>query len=83
MEQKKILFNFYIDPKMKDDLQDKLERLIGEKPKGTIAALIRVYLKMFLTTPDEKINPMLLEAINAEYEYSAKLNKRSRLWVNI
>ena len=78
MPQQKILFNFYIDPSMKKELQDKLEELIGEKPKGTIAALIRVQLKQFLATPNEKINPLLLQAIDAEYEYSAKLNKRSR-----
>ena len=78
MPQQKIWFNFYIDPSMKKELQDKLEELIGEKPKGTIAALIRVQLKQFLATPNEKINPLLLQAIDAEYEYSAKLNKRSR-----
>lgn len=76
--QTKRLFNFYLDDTTKNMAQDKLERLIGEKPKGTLAALIRVQLKQFLATPDDKVNPLLLDAIEAEYEYSAKLNKRSR-----
>jgi hypothetical protein len=29
------------------------------------------------------VNPLLVEAIAAEYEYSQKLNKRSRLWKHI
>lgn len=77
MERKR-LFNFYLDDDIRNEANDKLERIIGEKPKGTLAALIRVLLKQFLATPDEKINPLLIQAIEAEYEYSAKLNKRSR-----
>ena len=78
MEPKR-LYNFYLDPQMKQELNEKLERLVGEKPKGSLAALIRVQLKQFLATPDEKVNPLLVQAIDAEYEYSAKLNKRSRM----
>jgi hypothetical protein len=74
----KRLFNFYLDDDVRDEVTEKLERLIGEKPKGTVSALIRVLLKQFLATPDDKVNPLLLSAIDAEYEYSAKLNKRSR-----
>ena len=75
----KRLYNFYLDPQMKTELNEKLERLIGEKPKGSLASLIRVQLKQFLSTPDENVNPLLIQAIDAEYEYSAKLNKRSRM----
>ena len=78
MPEKKILYNFYIEPSVKKALTDKLEDLIGEKPKGTLAALIRVQLKQFLMTPNSQIKSELLEAIDAEYEYTAKLNKRSR-----
>ena len=74
----KRLFNFYLGDDVRDSVNDKLERLIGEKPKGTLASLIRVLLKQFIATPDEKVSPLLLQAIEAEYEYSAKLNKRSR-----
>ena len=75
----KSLFNFYLDDDIKAETQSKLTRLAGGQPKGQVAALIRVLLKQFVATPDDKINPLLIEAIAAEYEYSAKKNKRSRL----
>ena len=76
---KKDLFNFYLDSTVKETVQSKLIRLTGDKPKGQLAALIRVLLKQFAATPDDKINPLLIDAINAEYEYSQRLNKRSNL----
>lgn len=75
----KTLFNFYLDDEIKEKTQAKISRLIGDQPKGQVAALIRVLLRQFVATPDDKVNPLLLEAIAAEYEYSTKLNKRSRL----
>lgn len=77
--EKKTLFNFYLDDDDKQQAIDKLIRLSGDRPKGQLAALLRVLLKQFIATPDDKINPLLIEAIAAEYEYSAKLNKRSKL----
>ena len=79
MPRSKSLFNFYLDDELKTQVQSKITRLIGDQPKGQVAALIRVLLRQFVATPDEKTNKLLLEAIAAEYEYSAKLNKRSRL----
>lgn len=76
---KKHLFNFYLDDDVKKEAQEKLVRLRDDQPKGQLAALIRVLLKQFVMTPDEKVNPLLIEAIAAEYEYSQTLNKRSRL----
>lgn len=76
---KKSLFNFYLDEEVKEQAQAKLLRLTGDKPKGQLAALIRILLKQFIMTPDEKINPLLIQAIDAEYEYSQKLNKRSNM----
>lgn len=76
---KKSLFNFYLDDEVKEQVQAKLLRLTGDKPKGQVAALIRILLKQFAMTPDEKINPLLIQAIDAEYEYSQKLNKRSNM----
>ena len=76
----KNLFNFYLDDDVKQEAVEKLVRLSGDKPKGQLAALIRVLLRQFIATPDEKVNKLLIEAVAAEYEYSAKLNKRSRLW---
>ena len=75
----KSLYNFYLDDNMKKQLQEKLTRLLGEQEKGALAALIRTLLEQFLATPDDKVNPLLTQAIYAEFEYSQKLNKRSRL----
>ena len=75
----KSLFNFYLDDDLKEKVQCKISRLAGDQPKGQVAALIRVLLRQFAATPDDKVNPLLIEAIAAEYEYSTKLNKRSRL----
>jgi hypothetical protein len=75
----KSLFNFYLDDDLKGKVQAKISRLAGDQPKGQVAALIRVLLRQFAATPDDKVNPLLIEAIAAEYEYSTKLNKRSRL----
>ena len=75
---KKHLFNFYLDDDVKAAAQEKLIRLRHDEPKGQLAALIRVLLKQFVMTPDEKVNPLLIDAIAAEYEYSQTLNKRSR-----
>lgn len=73
------LFNFYITDELKDDIQDKLAELLGEKSKGQMAALIRVLLKQFAATPNNKINPLVVAAIDAEYTYSKIKNKRSAL----
>lgn len=75
----KRLVNFYCDEDVKNEVELKLVRLCGKRNKGQMSALIRVLLKQFVATPDEKVNPLLLDAIDAEYEYSAKLNKRSKL----
>lgn len=79
MTMSKSLFNFYLDNITKKQAIAKLNRLVGEQNKGQLAALIRVLLKQFVATPDEKVNKLLIEAIAAEYEYSTKLNKRSNL----
>lgn len=79
MAMSKSLFNFYLDDITKKQAIAKLNRLVGEQNKGQLAALIRVLLKQFVATPDEKVNKLLIEAIAAEYEYSTKLNKRSNL----
>lgn len=76
---RKNLFNFYLDDDVKQQATLKLIRLSGDKPKGQLAALLRVLLRQFIATPDDKVNPLLIEAIAAEYEYSQSLNKRSNL----
>lgn len=76
---KKSLFNFYFDDDDKENAINKLIRICGKKEKGQLASLLRVLIKQFIATPDEKVNPLLIQSIEAEYEYSKTLNKRSRL----
>lgn len=75
----KILSNFYIEEKEKKAAEEKLERLCGRQTKGQFSSFLRVMVKQFLATPDEKVNPLLIEAIEAEYVYSQTLNKRSKM----
>lgn len=75
----KELYNFYLDNDLKDSINAKLDRLIGYTEKGKLSALIRILLRHFDATPDDKVSPLLIRAIDAEYTYSAKKNKRSKL----
>lgn len=75
----KILYNFYIEEQDKVSAEHKLIALCGKQEKGQLASLIRVLLKQFLATPDDKVNPLLVKAIEAEYVYNQKLNKRSKM----
>lgn len=75
----KILTNFYIEENDKQAAIDKLNRLNGATNKGQFASLLRVMVKQFIATPDEKINPLLLQAIDAEYVQCQTLNKRSKM----
>lgn len=76
----KSLFNFYLDDRDKDNAIKKLARLSKDiRNKGALASLLRVLVKQFIATPDALVNPLLIEAIDAEYEYSEKKNKRSML----
>ena len=77
--ERKSLFNFYLDDDLKKDAINKINRLAGGKPKGQLASLLRILLRQFVMTPDEKINPLVVEALDAEYEYSQTKNKRSNL----
>lgn len=79
MNDKKSLFNFYLNDDVKEKCTVKLERLCGKKEKGQLASLIRVLLNQFAVTPDDKVDKLLLESINAEYMYTQTKNKRSRL----
>lgn len=75
----KVLYNFYIDEHDKASAEHKLIALCGKQEKGQLASLIRVLLKQFIATPDDKVNPLLVKAIEAEYVYNQKLNKRSKM----
>ena len=75
----KQLFNFYLEDCDKINATEKLNRLLGEQAKGQLASLLRVMLKQFLYTPDDKVSKDLLEAVSEEYTYSTIKNKRSKL----
>lgn len=74
----KNLFNFYLDDDVKKKATEKIERLAGEKSKGQLAALIRVLLKRFLYSDDEKLKDIIAD-LESEYTYSTTKNKRSKL----
>lgn len=71
----KSLFNFYLEDEMEQELDKKLARLLGTQNKGQKAALIRVLIKQFIFTPDKRVNPLLIKAIQEEYVYSTRLKK--------
>ena len=75
----KQLFNFYLEDSDKKAAMEKLKRLKGDNSKGQLAADLRVMIKLFIATPDEKVNKDILEAEDAEYVYNTYKNKRSYL----
>ena len=75
----KSLFNFYLDDNDKLAITEKLERISGKKEKGQRASFLRIQVKLFLATPDDKVNRTLIDAIDAEYVTSVKSNKRSKM----
>lgn len=68
----KALFNFYLSKQEKEKAIEKLNRVCaikGEvKPKGFLAAFLRVQIKLFNLTPIDKIDPNLIDAVIAEFE---------------
>lgn len=73
------LFNFYVDDDDKAKAIEKLDRLCGNSTKGKLAAFLRIQIKKFNATPDDKITKELLEAVDAEYVMCKNRNKRSAL----
>ena len=73
------LFNFYVDDDDKAKAISKLDRLCGNSTKGKLAAFLRIQIKKFNATPDDKITKELLEAVDAEYVMCKNRNKRSAL----
>lgn len=76
---KKNLFNFYLDDDDKQAAIDKLNRLVGDTSKGKLAAMMRVCIKAFVMTPDDKIKKDFIEAVQGEYTYNQDKTKRSKL----
>lgn len=77
MESRMDLFNFYLDHETKKQCIVKLQELIPDATKGTLAALIRTLLWQFAHT--ENINPKLVEAVKLNYVMSKNRNKRSNM----
>ena len=73
------LFNFYLDDEDKAKAVDKLDRLCGNTSKGKLAAFLRIQIKKFNLTPDEKITRELIEAIDDAYVMCKNRNKRSSM----
>lgn len=73
------LFNFYLDDGDKQAAIDKLNRLVGDTSKGKLAAMMRVCIKAFIMTPDDKVKKDFIEAIQGEYTFCKDKNKRSNL----
>ena len=60
-------------------ITEKIERISGKKEKGQLASFLRIQVKLFLATPDEKVDRTLINAIDAEYTTTVKSNKRSKM----
>ena len=73
------LFSLYLDDEDKAKAVDKLDRLCGNTSKGKLAAFLRIQIKKFNLTPDEKITRELIEVIYAEYVMCKNRNKRSSM----
>lgn len=73
------LFNFYVDDDDKAKAIAKLDRLCGNTTKGKLAAFLRVQIKKFNLTPDDKVSKDLLEAVETEYVMCKDKNNRRSL----
>lgn len=78
--QKMQLYAFYVDDETKLAVEQRLSMLVPDVKKGVMAALLRVLLREFVALPfDDASLTSLQEKLEAEYVYSTKKNKRSRL----
>lgn len=78
--QKMQLYAFYVDDETKLAVEQRLSMLVPEAKKGAMAALIRVLLREFVALPFDDVSlTSLQEKLEAEYVYSTKKNKRSKL----
>lgn len=78
--QKMQLYAFYLDDETRLAVEQRLSMLVPDAKKGAMAALIRVLLREFVALPfDDHSLTSLQEKLEAEYVYSTKKNKRSRL----
>lgn len=69
----------YIDESTLAKVQSRLASLNIEAPKGAVAATVRVMLRLFADTLPVPPAQELAALIEAEYTYTTKKNKRSKL----
>ena len=78
--QKMQLYAFYVDDETRLAVEQRLSMLVPDAKKGAMAALIRVLLREFVALPFDDVSlTSLQEKLEAEYIYSTKKNKRSKL----
>lgn len=78
--QKMQLYAFYLDEPTRLAIEQRLSTLVPDAKKGVMAALIRVLLREFVALPfDDHSLTSLQEKLEAEYVYSTKKNKRSKM----
>lgn len=78
--QKMQLYAFYVDEQTRLTVEQRLSMLVPDVKKGAMAALLRVLLREFVALPfDDASLTSLQEKLEAEYIYSTKKNKRSKL----
>lgn len=79
-EKKMSAFTFYLDDETKLAVQQRLSMIVPDAKKGALAALIRVLLRDFVSLPfDDHMLDYYKDAIEEEYLYTTKKNKRSKL----
>lgn len=69
----------YVDENTLAKVQSRLAALNIEAPKGAVAATVRVMLRLFADNRPLPPPQELAALIDAEYTYTAKKNKRSKL----
>ena len=78
--QKMQLYAFYLDDETKLAVEQRLSMLVPDTKKGAFAALLRVLLREFVALPFDDVSlTSLQEKLEAEYVYSTKKNKRSKM----
>lgn len=74
------IFNFYLDDPTKQEVLQKLKDTGFDAKKGTLSALIRALLHLFVELDrDDEIYTKIIVDTYEEYLYTTTKNKRSSL----
>ena len=78
--QRMRLVTFYLDEPTRLAVEQRLSVITPDAIKGSMGALLRVLLREFCALPfDDTSLDTLQKKIEAEYVYTTKKNKRSKL----